>query len=344
MHEQNRHTFIIAYLRDQGIPEIAWYTFLMEKNTYDVIILGGGPGGLTAAIYTGRAHLKTLVFAGSPPGGQLVDTTDVENYPGFPKGVLGPELIENMRLQAQKFGAELVNLNALSVSGTLQTGFTVTSSENKDYFAKSVILATGASAKWLGLESEQRLRSKGVSACAVCDGFFFKGKVVAVVGGGDVAMEEAVFLTKYASKVYVLVRGSKEDMKACQTLQQRAFENAKIEFVFNTEVQEVLGENNVKGVSVINNLTQSISELELQGLFIAIGHKPNTDFLKGYVELDEFGYIKVSNNTRSSVEGVFVGGDVSDYRYRQAVTAAGLGCMAALDAEKLLASYGMLKH
>ncbi|MFC1722176.1 thioredoxin-disulfide reductase [Patescibacteria group bacterium] len=307
------------------------------ENIYDVVILGGGPSGLTAAIYASRAHLKTLVLAGDPPGGQLMWTTEVENFPGFPEGIMGPELVMNIRNQALRFNAEIIDKNARKVSGSLESTFTIETTTQESFKAKTVIVATGASAKWLNLDSEQRLRGKGVSACAVCDGLFFKEKVVAIVGAGDAAMEEANFLTKYASKVYVLVRKGKNDMAASKIMQQRVFDNSKIEFIFNTEVKDVLGENSVTGVKLLNNKSNEESELEIQGLFLAIGHKPNTDFLKDYLELDHKNYIAVNNQTESSVKGVFVSGDVYDYRYRQAITASGFGCMAALDAEKLLA-------
>jgi thioredoxin reductase (NADPH) len=313
----------------------------MENDLYDIIILGGGPAGLTAAIYSSRAHLKTLVLAGNEPGGQLIWTTDVENYPGFPEGVLGPDLIKLMRQQAERFGADFVDIDATNLSGSFEENFTVTSFDGKLYTGRSIIVATGASAKWLGLAGEQKLRGRGVSACAVCDGYFFKDQTVAVVGGGDAAMEDANYLTKYCHKVYILVRKDKDGLKASKIMQERAFNNPKIEFMFNTELQEVHGENSVEGLTVINNQTDKMSQLDVTGLFIAIGHKPNTDFLKDYLEVDHMGYIEVEDNTKSSEEGVFVGGDVSDYRYRQAVTAAGLGCMAALDAEKFLAEHGV---
>ena len=313
----------------------------MENKLYDIIILGGGPAGLTAAIYTSRAHLRTLVLAGNEPGGQLIWTTDVENYPGFPEGVMGPDLIKYMRQQAERFGVDFINVDATGISGSFEETFTVTAFDGKKYSGKAIIVATGASAKWLGLPSEQKLRGRGVSACAVCDGYFFKDQTVAVVGGGDAAMEDALYLTKYCPKVYVLVRKDKDGLRASKIMQERAFNNDKIEFLFNTEVQEVRGENSVEGLTVVDNQTDKTTKLDVTGLFVAIGHKPNTGFLKDYLEVDHKGYIAVENYTESSEEGVFVGGDVSDYRYRQAVTAAGLGCMAALDAEKFLAKHGV---
>ena len=310
--------------------------------TYDVLILGGGPAGLTAAIYTSRAFLKTLVIAGNPPGGQLTTTTEVENFPGFPEGITGPELINNFREQAKRFDTEFIDDNVTKISGDAKTGFEITLSDGSTYQGKCVIIATGASAKWLGLESEQKMRGKGVSACATCDAFFFKDKVTAIVGGGDAAMEEATFLTKFSPKVYVLVRGAKKDLKASKIMQERAMSNDKIEFLYNTEVKEVLGEDSVSGLSVINNRTNEENTLDdVQGLFIAIGHKPNTDFLEGFIDLGKMGYVEVTDNTRTSQEGVFVAGDVADFRYRQAITAAGFGTMASLDAEKYLAEQGV---
>ncbi len=308
-----------------------------DNKIYDTLIIGGGPAGLTASIYTSRAMLSTLVIAGQPSGGQLTLTSEVENYPGFPRGIIGPELISNFKDQAQRFGAVMVEENAVEISGSYDECFTVKTDAGNIYTGRTVILAMGASAKWLGLESEQRLRGKGVSACATCDAFFFKDKVVAIVGGGDAAMEEATYLTKFAGKVYVLVRGSQQEMKASKFMQNKAQNEPKIEFMFNTEVTEVLGQDKVQGLKVKNNLTGEEKTLnDVEGLFIAIGHKPNTDFLEGFVELGKFGYIHVMENTRTSKEGVFVAGDVSDFKYRQAVTAAGLGCMAAIDVEKFL--------
>ncbi len=308
---------------------------------FDVLIIGSGPAGLTAAIYTARASLSTLVIAGNPSGGQLMLTTEVENFPGFPEGIMGPALISNMRAQAQRFGVTFVEENVVSLAGDHKRGFTVlTTDASKTYSAKSLIIATGADAKWLNIESEQKLRGKGVSACATCDGFFFKNKVVAVVGGGDAAMEEADFLTKFATKVYVLVRGDKDTLRASKIMQDRAFKNPKIEFKFQTQVHQVLGTDYVTGLSLMNSKTSEISIMDnVQGLFVAIGHSPATKFLQGFVELDKLGYLKVKNNTLTSKKGVFAGGDVLDYRYRQAITAAGMGCMAALDAEKFLAEY-----
>ncbi len=318
------------------------YNKPMNNQVYDVIILGGGPSGLTAAIYTSRANLSTLVLAGNPPGGQLMLTSEVENFPGFPQGIDGPQLIAGMRSQAEKFSAKLADENALQVEGSFTEGFTISSDAGVSYSARTVILATGATAKWLDLPNEQRLRGHGVSACATCDGFFLKGKVIAVVGGGDAAMEESTYLTKYAEKVYVLVRGNKDAMKASKIMQAKAFANPKIEFRFNTVVADVLGADSVEGLEVQDSRTGAKSVMhDIQGLFVAIGHKPNTDFLQDgkMVALGKFGYAlpKEGTYTNAQAEGVFLAGDVSDWKYRQAITASGFGCMAAMDCERFLA-------
>lgn len=311
----------------------------MNNEIYDLIIIGSGPAGLTAAIYSSRATITTLVIAGSPSGGQLTTTTEVENFPGFPEGIQGPVLIENMRKQAERFGSKFLEEKVASIQKTTQGNFEITLDTGMKIQAKSVIVASGASAKWLGIESEQRLRGKGVSACATCDAFFFKNKVVAVVGGGDSAMEESVYLTKFASKVYVVVRKAKNELRASKYMQERALSNPKIEFLFETGITEVLGDAFVSGLRIKNLKTGAEKILsDVGGLFLAIGHSPNTGFLKGFIELDPVGYIKVSNLTNTSVKGVFSAGDVGDSRYRQAISAAGLGCMAALDVEKYLAS------
>ncbi len=299
-----------------------------------LIIIGSGPAGLTAAIYAARAELKPLLIAGMTYGGQLMLTTDVGNYPGFIEDIKGPELIDRMLKQAQRFGAEVVFDNAIKVDFQNKPFKVMTDKET--YEAESVILATGADAKWLGLESEQRLRGKGVSSCATCDGFFFKGKDVVVVGGGDTAMEDATFLTKFASEVTIIHR--RNTLRASKIMQKRAMENPKIKLIYDTEVVEVLGESEVRGVKLKNVRTKELKNLEVQGLFVAIGHVPNTKFLQGSgVEIDQKGYIKIYDESRTNIEGVFVSGDVHDFRYRQAVTAAGAGCKAAMDAEKYLA-------
>lgn len=312
----------------------------MQKD-FDVIVLGSGPAGLTAALYTSRAFLKTLVISGNTPGGQLTITTEVENFPGFPEPIQGPDLVSNMRKQSQRYGAEFLDELADSVSGSFDEGFKVKVGD-EEYLTKTIIIATGASAKWLGLESEQRLMGKGVSACATCDGFFFKDKVVAIVGGGDASMEEASFLTRFATKVYLIARADADKLRASKIMQKEAFENPKIELLPNTEVTEVLGENSVGGIKLVNNKTGEESVMDdVKGLFVAVGHKPNTDLFKGFVDLDEKGYVVRKDGSQTSVEGVFVGGDVHDYKYRQAVTAAGYGCEAALDATKFLQKHGI---
>ncbi|MFA6981720.1 MAG: thioredoxin-disulfide reductase [Patescibacteria group bacterium] len=308
----------------------------MNETLYDVLVLGGGPAGYTASIYTSRAQLKTANICGPLGMGQLTTTSEVENFPGFPEGVQGPTLVQNMRAQAEKFGTVFADDHVASISGSASEGFTVTTQQGKPYKGRCVIVATGASAKWLGLESEQRLRGRGVSACATCDGFFFRGKVVAVVGGGDSAMEESTFLTKFATKVYLLIRKSKDEVKAGKFMMDKAFSNEKIEVLFNTEVEEVLGDSTVSGLKIVNNLTGEKSTLDVQGLFVAIGHAPNTKFLEGFIDMVKLGYVDVKEGTLTSKEGVFAAGDVADWKYRQAITAAGFGCMAALDAERYL--------
>lgn len=296
-----------------------------------VIILGSGPAGLTAALYTARANLNPLVIGGVEWGGQLMLTTDVENYPGFVDGIKGPDLMENFRKQAKRFGAEIINENVTSVDFR-KNPFQVSTAEN-NYNANTIIIATGANSKWLGLSSEQKLIGRGVSSCATCDGFFFKNKNIVVVGGGDSAMEESLFLTKFANKVTIIHRRAK--LRASKIMQERAFKNNKIEFVWDSEIVDVIGENSVTGIKIKNIKTNQVSNMEVQGLFVAIGHKPNTDFLKGQIDLNEKGYV-IHNGTRTNIDGVFVAGDVYDFRYRQAVTAAGHGCQAAIDVEKFI--------
>ncbi len=301
-----------------------------------VAILGSGPAGLTAALYAARADLAPLVLEGVQPGGQLTTTTDVENYPAFPEGIQGPELVDRMREQARRFGAD-VRFELVVAVDFASRPFTV-STEEKTYTADSVIITTGASAKYLGLESEAALLGYGVSACATCDGFFFRDKQLAVVGGGDTAMEEALFLTRFASKVTVVHR--RDQLRASQIMQQRAFDNGKIEFLWNNVVEEVIGskEGGVSAVRVRDLVTNSPGLLPVQGLFLAIGHRPNTDLFQGVLDLDDVGYIHVAHpSTRTNVEGVFAAGDVMDPHYRQAITAAGSGCQAAMDAERWLA-------
>jgi thioredoxin reductase (NADPH) len=297
-----------------------------------VIIIGSGPAGLTAAMYAARANLEPVVIAGLNPGGQLMQTTEVENFPGFPEGIQGPELMNSMIKQAERFGVTIKYENVSGVDFSKKP-FSV-KTDNAEYFGLTVILAMGAEAKWLGLENEMRLRGHGVSACATCDGFFFKGKEIVVVGGGDSAMEEAMFLTKFASKVTVIHRS--EAFRATKIMLAKAQANEKIKFVLNTTVEDVLGDMNVTGLKLKNMKTGEEEEFETQGLFLAIGHTPNSKLLGGQIAVNDRGYINVVDNTRTNIEGVFVAGDVGDPRYRQAITAAGMGCMAAIDAEKHL--------
>lgn len=304
---------------------------------YDVIVIGSGPAGLTAAVYSGRALLKTLVVAGMIPGGQLMLTTEVENFPGFEEPILGPDLIQRMRKQAERFGAEFVQEDATTVD--FKTRPFKVSTASGTYESNAVIIATGASAKWLGLDSETRLRGKGVSSCATCDGFFFRGKDTVTVGGGDVAVEDTIFLTKFVNHATIVHR--RDQLRASKILQDRAFKNPKISFVWDTAVEEVLGERKVDGVRVRNVKTGKQDVLKCDGVFVAIGHQPNTAVFQGQIEMDQKGYIVVGEGTATSVEGVFAAGDVHDFRYRQAVTAAGDGCRAALDAEDYLEEKGL---
>lgn len=302
-----------------------------ETNHHKVVIIGSGPAGLTAGIYLGRAGLKPLLFGGPEPGGQLMSTSDVGNFPGFVDDIQGPELMSRMRKQAERFDVMIREaiIDKVDFSKKPFTLFYGDASVTAD----CVIVATGASARWLGLESEQKFRGKGVSACATCDGFFFKGKDVVVVGGGDTAMEDATFLTKFANHVTIVHR--KKELNASLIMQQRAKSNPKISFELESAVVEVTGTQSVDGVIIENIGTKERKTIQVQGLFVAIGHSPNTAFLGGQLELTK-DYIRVTDNTKTSVEGVFAGGDVQDWRYRQAISAAGLGCMAALDAEKYL--------
>ena len=306
----------------------------VSDDVRNLIIIGSGPAGLTAAIYSARADLYPLVFEGYGAGGQLMLTTDVENYPGFPEGILGPELMERFRKQAKRFGAELQTRDVTAVD-LGRTPFQVRV-EDEVYETKALIIATGASALWLGLPNEKRLREigGGVSSCAVCDGAFFKGKKAVVVGGGDTAMEDAQYLTRHCSSVTVVHR--RNELRASQIMQDRAMSNPKISFIWESVVVDVLGEKQVEAVRLKNVRTGEITDLPTDALFVAIGHRPNTDLFKGQLALDEKGYIRVFEGSETSVEGVFVAGDVHDSKYRQAITAAGSGCRAAIDAEHYL--------
>lgn len=298
-----------------------------------VIIIGSGPAGLTAAIYASRAMLKPLMFEGEEPGGQLMLTTDVENYPGFPEGITGPQLMDITRKQAERFGTRFISKNIKKVDFSKRP-FTIWTND-KEYQAESIIISTGASAKWLGLDSEKTLMGRGVSACATCDGAFFKDVEVAVVGGGDTAMEEAQFLTRFANKVYVVHR--RDTLRASKIMAEKVKKNPKVEFIWNSVVDDILGDTAVTGIRLKNTLNGEVTEKKLEGVFMAIGHKPNTDIFKGQLKLSSTGYIETKKGTTyTSVEGVFASGDVQDHVYRQAVTAAGTGCMAAIDAERWL--------
>src|SRR2546427_5646111 len=310
----------------------------VEKHS--IVIIGSGPAGYTAAIYAARANLKPVLFPGLQPGGQLTITTDVENYPGFPKGILGPEMMERFRAQAERFGTTIIDGMVTKVN-LKKRPFPVVGDGGHEMLAETVIIAPGASAKWLDIPSEKALSGHGVSACATCDGFFFRNKDIGVVGGGDTAMEEALFLTKMASKVTVIHR--RGDLRASKVMQQRAFANPKIGWEWNQEVVEVLGDrkSGVTGVKTKNTQSGEHKTIPMNGLFVAIGHQPNTELFKGQLEMDPVGYIKIQpGTTKTSIPGVFASGDAADPVYRQAVTAAGTGCMAAIDAERFLSSTG----
>ncbi len=300
-----------------------------------LVIIGSGPAGYTAAVYAARAELSPLMIEGRQPGGQLMLTTEVENYPGFPAGVQGPDMMQLFRKQAERFGTRIESDDVVSVDFSSRP-FAVKTSD-RAFSAEAVIISTGASATWLNVPGEKEYQGRGVSACATCDGFFFKDKEIIVVGGGDSAMEEAAFLTRFAKKVTVMVR--KEALRASRIMQERAHKNPKIAFLYNTEVKEILGDGKkMTGAALFNNKTEEESVFSAEGLFVAVGHKPNTDLFTGQVALDEKGYVVCRpGSTATSVEGVFAAGDVADHKYRQAVTAAGTGCMAALDAERWLA-------
>jgi thioredoxin reductase (NADPH) len=303
---------------------------------YDVIIIGSGPAGYTAAIYAARANLSVLMFQGYSVGGQLMLTSDVENYPGFEEGILGPPMMEKFEAQARRFGTEMIPEDVTEIDFSTRP-FKITT-DSGDYLARTVIIATGATAKWLGLPNEQRLQGRGVSACATCDGFFFKNKEIAVVGGGDTALEEANFLTRYASHVTLIHR--RDTLRASKIMQERTFKNPKISIIWDTDVIDVQGDDAVTGLLLYNRKTGEESVLPVQGFFLAIGHQPNTELFKGFIEMDKAGYIVPVDHTMTNIPGVFAAGDVTDHRYRQAVTAAADGCRAAIDLERWLESQG----
>ena len=308
---------------------------MAEVEHRSLVIIGSGPAGYTAAIYAARAELQPVVVAGMAFGGQLMLTTDVENYPGFPEGITGPELMERLQKQAERFGTLVLTEDASAIDLSVHP-FRVRT-ETREFSSDALIMAGGASARWLGLESEKRLQNRGVSACATCDGALYRGKVIAVVGGGDTAMEEALFLTRFGSSVIVIHR--RDRLRASRIMQERALRNPKIRFIWDTAVEEVLGGDGVEALRLTNLKTGEKSVLEVGALFVAIGHRPNSELVRGVLEMDPAGYIRVQpGSSRTSVEGVFACGDVTDPTYRQAITAAGTGCMAALDAERWLAS------
>jgi thioredoxin reductase (NADPH) len=317
--------------------------FTMSSQTEHIkcLIIGSGPAGYTAAIYAARADLKPIVYTGLTPGGQLTETTEVDNFPGYPKGVTGPELMEDLKAQAERFGTQ-VRFGLATKADLTSNPKRIWIDETTEITADSVIISTGASAKWLGLENETRLRlnAGGVSACAVCDGFFYKGQDVVIVGAGDTAAEEATYLSKLCNKVYMIVR--KGEMRASKAMQTRVINTPNIELIYNSETLDILGQDGVEGVIIKNTTTNEERTLKVSGFFVAIGHKPNTDIFAGQIDMDELGYIDViPGSTKTKLKGVFAVGDCADKTYRQAVTAAGSGCMGALDAERYLASEGI---
>ena len=311
-----------------------------EPERIKCLIIGSGPAGYTAAIYAARADLKPVILTGLQPGGQLTITTEVENYPGYAKGTMGPEMMEDFKAQAERFGTDIRFAYVTAVDFSSGPPYKITVDETKIILADAVIVATGASAKWLGIESEQRLNGFGVSACATCDGYFFRGQEVAVVGAGDTAAEEATYLSKLCKKVYMIIR--RDEMRASKAMVHRVENTPNIERIFNSETVEILGEKTVNGARLKNLKTGEETKIDVTGFFIAIGHKPNTEIFAGTLDMDANGYLKViPGSTRTNVEGVFAAGDVADHIYRQAITAAGTGCMAAIDAERYLAAKGV---
>lgn len=308
-----------------------------DLEKIDCLIIGSGPAGYTAAIYAARADLKPVLYMGLQPGGQLTSTTEVDNFPGYPEGTMGPEMMEDLKKQAERFGTEM-RWGIVSEVDFSKRPFKVVGDDGKAVLAESVIIATGATARWLGLESEKRYNGYGVSACATCDGFFFRGMEVAVVGGGDTAAEEATYLAKMCKKVYLIVR--RDELRASKAMQHKVMNTSNIEVIWNYQTKEITGDGKVvTGASLQHSKTGELKNIEVQGFFIAIGHSPNTEVFKGQLELDELGYIKtIPGSTRTSVEGVFAAGDVQDHVFRQAITAAGTGCMAAIEAERFLSS------
>lgn len=315
----------------------------MENSIEKVhcLIIGSGPAGYTAAVYASRANMKPVLYQGIQPGGQLTITTEVENYPGYPDGIQGPEMMVDFEKQAKRMGADIRFGLATKVDFSARP-FKVWIDDTKEMHADSVIIATGASAKWLGLPSEERLNGFGVSACAVCDGFFFRGKEVAIVGAGDTACEEAVYLSKLATKVHMIVRKGEDGMKASKVMQDRVKATPNITVYWNSVTEEIIGENKVEAMKIKNIVTDEFTTVPVQGFFVAIGHQPNSDIFKGFLDMDEAGYIQtIPGTSKTNIEGVFAAGDVQDKNYRQAVTAAGSGCMAALDAERYLSAAGI---
>lgn len=329
-------------MNQNGTPDLTAFEGVdfSKAENHALVIIGTGPAGLTAALYASRANLEPVVYQGREPGGQLVTTTDVENYPGFPDGILGPDLMQQFEAQATRFGADL-RYGVVTAVDFSERPFRLLVDDETPILAQAVIIATGASAQYLGLPNERRLLGRGVSACATCDGAFFRGEEIAIVGGGDTAMEEALFLTRFATKVYVIHR--RAELRASKIMQERAFANPKITFIWNTVVTDVLGDNEVTGLKLKNVETNEESDLPVKGFFVAIGHKPNTEIFRGWLDMDPQGYIRTKpGSTYTNISGVFAAGDAQDHVYRQAVTAAGTGCMAAIDAERWLAEHGVI--